>query len=70
MSPSTHVNPSRTINWLFYNPVNVKSELRSMTIPGHSLDTPVEKLEWVASLEHTFNFRADKANTGFWTVNY
>jgi len=41
-----------------------------MTITGHSLDIPVERLEWVASLEQTFNFRADKANTKFWTVNY
>ena len=40
-----------------------------MAIPGHSLDTPVEDLEWVANLG-AFKFRVDKADIDFWTVGW
>ena len=67
-SMSTRGNPSRTINWLFFNPANARSTVWDTTIPGHALDTSVGNLEWVASLKGLFKFRTDKANVEFWTV--
>ena len=66
---STRGNPSRTINWLFFNPANTKSALRGITIPGHALDTSVEDLEWVTNLKHKFGFRTNEANIDFWTAS-
>ena len=69
MSLSTRENPSRTIVWLFHSPANAKSKLWWMTIPGHSLDTSVGKLEWVASLKDMFEFQVIRASIEFWVVS-
>ena len=66
---STRGNPPRNINWLFFNPVNAESTVRSTIISGHALDTTIENLEWVADLKRWFKFRVDEADIKFWTVS-
>jgi hypothetical protein len=66
MSRSTRGNPSKVINWLFFNPVNIKSTVYQLSVSGHSLDTAVDSLGWQNELRSRFKFKADKIE--YWLV--
>lgn len=69
MGPSIRKSPPRYINWLFFNPVNEKSRIRSLVSPGYPADIPLDQLGWVAAFKDGFRFQADTSTMEFWVVS-
>jgi len=64
-SRSTRPNPSRSINWLFFNPVNTRSKVHGLSVPGHPSDIGIGDLDWATELEKKFGFSADTSTIEF-----
>jgi hypothetical protein len=67
MSPSTH-NTEKSIIWLFFDPRNNPSLLRSIDIFEDEMYEPLGRLDWAAEIKKHFKFRAHLIK--FWRVSY